>query len=254
MPVVPTAKKAGSFFADEDVVDAYARTTTFRPGEAHVLLTYLVQGGSLLEVGCGAGRVSLLLAERFAEIRAFDIIPEMVTAARARAAALHAPIHFFEDDITTLSLAKTDFDNIVFMHSGIEGIDDDAQRENALRRVFAHLRPGGRFIFTTKSVFTGPLLYEYALKPRLKWVLHRLGAIATEPQVPRLGRVVLHEEGRSVSTRTSNPFTMKRILRRVGFELLYFNGETRLAREITGENFRANFCWWDHFFVCQKPR
>lgn len=246
------ATRVRDFFGAQQIVGNYAAAEGYRPGEAYVLQSFLRSGGKLLEIGCGAGRVTFLLARRFPGMDALDIVPEMVEAARTRQVDEGAAINFFVGDATALSLPSDTYDNVIFTYNGIESIPTPELRERALREIHRVLKPGGRFVFSTKSLFTRPYLVDQAIKPRVKQLLRRLGMRYPEEKVLPFGQIVWHEEGRAIELHTSNPFTMKKLLCRLGFDLLYFNAESRLARGLLEESFWANFGEWDQFFVCEK--
>jgi ubiquinone/menaquinone biosynthesis C-methylase UbiE len=246
-------QRVRDFFGAQQIVGNYAAAEGYRPGEAYVLERFLHPGGKLLEIGCGAGRVTFLLAHRFPGMDALDIVPEMVEAARMRQAQEGAPVRLFVGDATALQLPDDGYDNVIFTYNGIEAIPTAELREKALREIHRVLRPGGRFVFSTKSLFTRPYLVEQALKPRVRQLLRRLGMRYPHEKILPFGKIVWREEGRAIELNTSNPFTMKRLLKRIGFDLTYFNAESRLASGKVSESFWANFGEWDQFFVCEKP-
>lgn len=240
------------FYADASIVSYYDETRDYRRGERYVFDNYLRPGGSLLEVGCGAGRVSFLLAPRFARVEAFDIVPEMVDAAKARQREEGGAMQFFVGDATAIPRPDASFDNIIFPYNSIEAIPGDALREKALREIHRVLVPGGRFIFSTRSMFTPDCLFERTLKPRLKRVLTRLGAGYPEEDIPPFGEFYFRQNGQAILVHMTNPFAMKKLISRLGFRTLYFNAEGFIARGFTRPSFFSNFAPWDHFFVCEK--
>ena len=97
-------------------------------------------GGPVLELGCGTGRVVLHLAKRGHETIGLDSDGELLAALERRAAglpvrAVHADARDFElGESVALALAPT---HVLQLLPGSE------DRIEALRRVAAHLRPGG---------------------------------------------------------------------------------------------------------------
>lgn len=99
-----------------------------------------------LEIGCGVGRMTRLLAENFAEVHAIDVAPEMLAQARARLAdcpnvTLHQGSGF---DLQPLPDAHFDlvFSYIVFQH-----IPSADVIRNYVREAARVLKPGGAFKF-----------------------------------------------------------------------------------------------------------
>lgn len=236
------------FYGRGEVLEQYSRAWELRTGEGYVFDTFLPRGGRLLDVGCGTGRTSFLLADRFARIDAFDIVPEMIDVARKRNAELDKGIRFFVADATHMPVASGQYDAVLFAYNGIEGILDGKSQTKVLSEAFRVLRPGGVFVFTTKSCFN----IAYARRFYLPRLLARIGIGRHDGGTPL--EVEVTQGQQKMRWHTTNPFAMKAQLRRTGFELLYFNSEVRLGRGRTDPSPMANFHRWDHFYACRKPQ
>ncbi len=134
----------------------------FRSGEqtvAEEILTDLVnicQGKEpkqmrVLEIGCGAGRVTRALAKLFGEVHGVDVSGEMV--ALAREALKDFPNAFvYQNNGTDLSVLPPElvfdfaFSSIVFQH-----IPSREIIENYVREVHRVLRPGALFKFQVQG-------------------------------------------------------------------------------------------------------
>jgi SAM-dependent methyltransferase len=97
----------------ETLVNRYFRGPTF--ARRMRLLDRLLReeglaGGSVLDLGCGSGQVSLLAASLGARVHAIDIAPRMLEIARASAeqAGLAAKVSFEEGDVATAPLPAAD--------------------------------------------------------------------------------------------------------------------------------------------------
>lgn len=102
--------------------------------------TGLKAGDSLLDVGCGVGQTSCLLATRYgARVTGVDRKAGMVRRAQERARAMGAPATFAEGDAYALAFPDEQFD-LVFAES-VTLFLDTARVLPELRRV---LKPGGR--------------------------------------------------------------------------------------------------------------
>jgi SAM-dependent methyltransferase len=245
-------REVQSFFGSTPIVDAYAERLTFRPGEKYMFSTFLHRGKSLLDAGCGTGRASFLLAPHFDPIEAFDIATGAIERARAENERLHARVRFRVADVTQLPFDDESFDNVVFAYNGIEGIASEALRVRALAELSRVLKPGGRFVFTTKSAFNREYWKEFRLKGPAKKLLARVGLAGREWLGLRAGDILHRESGHLVRLHTTNPILMARRLRRIGFRVLYFNSEVRLREDETSRSLRAYFDPWDHHFACEK--
>lgn len=70
-------------------------------------------GGTVLDAGCGDGRLAMELGKIFRRVIGFDLSPRMIAVARKRAlAAGAANVHFLVGDITHPALAPSSFDLI----------------------------------------------------------------------------------------------------------------------------------------------
>lgn len=98
-------------------------------------------GGPILDLGCGTGRVALHLARRGHEVWAVDVDADLLAALRERAQGL--PLHAEQADVRNLDLGR-EFPLAIAAMQFIQMVGDDTTRTGALRRVGAHLEPGGR--------------------------------------------------------------------------------------------------------------
>ncbi|MBL8179343.1 MAG: methyltransferase domain-containing protein [Bryobacterales bacterium] len=104
----------------------------------------------VLEIGCGAGRLTRALARQFGEVHAVDVSGEMIARAR-QALAGYANTHVYQNngcDLAVLPQLEFDFaySNIVFQH-----IPSHAVIETYVREVHRLLRPGALFKFQVQG-------------------------------------------------------------------------------------------------------
>jgi SAM-dependent methyltransferase len=112
----------------------------------------------VLEIGCGAGRVTRALAKRFGEVYAVDVSGEMVAQAQ-QGLRDYPNAHVYQNngtDLTVLPEGPYDFafSSIVFQH-----IPSREVIENYVREVHRLLRPGALFKFQVQgdtSIQTNP--------------------------------------------------------------------------------------------------
>jgi ubiquinone/menaquinone biosynthesis C-methylase UbiE len=107
-------------------------------------------GSPVLEIACGTGRIAIPIAEAGCEIVGLELSPEMLAQFRAKLSAL-APevrerITLVQGDMRTFELARR-FPLIIipyraFLHNKTVG-----DQQATLRRIHAHLQPGGRLVF-----------------------------------------------------------------------------------------------------------
>jgi len=103
-------------------------------------------GSPILEIGCGAGRVLLPLAEAGHAVTGLDINPAMLRRAQAAAAGPHAGrVHFVQGDLRALDLEQR-FRLILSPCHTLAALDD-AGLAAAFAGVRAHLHSDGAFAF-----------------------------------------------------------------------------------------------------------
>lgn len=96
--------------------------------------------GRVLEIGCGAGEFSRLLAARAESVVAVDLSPQMIRVARERSKP-HANIEFVCGDVMTREFAGGEFDCIATLTTL-----HHLPAARALGKIAKALRPGGSFV------------------------------------------------------------------------------------------------------------
>ncbi|MGB0415824.1 MAG: class I SAM-dependent methyltransferase [Coraliomargarita sp.] len=141
------------YFQSDGVVDHYAEAAA-RLGlwvsEEKVFTRLFAKGDSILELGCGAGRIAFGLHELgYEHIMATDYARAMVQQARHMATVLEYRIPFRVADATELEFEDNAFDGAIFGFNGLMQIPKQAEREKALREILRVIRPGAWFVFTS---------------------------------------------------------------------------------------------------------
>jgi SAM-dependent methyltransferase len=103
---------------------------------------------SVLELGCGYGRVAREIAKIARRVVGIDTAPESLELGRSYAGE-KTPSEFLEMDATDLQFEDNEFDLIVCVQNGIcaFGVDPEILAGEAIRV----MRPGGRTLFSTYS-------------------------------------------------------------------------------------------------------
>jgi SAM-dependent methyltransferase len=103
---------------------------------------------SILELGCGTGRVTAALADSCGYIQGIDASPAMLSVAREKLRAAGIPdsrAQIEEGDITSFNLGRT-FDLIIAPFRVMQNLDSDAEVDGMFRAIHAHLAPRGTCI------------------------------------------------------------------------------------------------------------
>ena len=103
-----------------------------------------VAGRTVLDLGCGSGANTALLALRGAHVYALDLSPDLITLARRRIAVnqIEAPVDFLVGSAHEIDVPEASID-VVFGIAILHHID----MEKTARETWRVLRPGGRAIF-----------------------------------------------------------------------------------------------------------
>ena len=99
---------------------------------------------SVLDVGCGTGRVSLHLARRGRKVTAVDVDPRVLDALEQRAEERDLPIECVCADVRELYLGR-EFEFVLAPMQLIQLLRGAEERRVALARIRRHMRPGATF-------------------------------------------------------------------------------------------------------------
>lgn len=152
MPV--TLDNVRDYFDSQTVTDHYVNATIriglWKSEEAIFGKVFRDPEASLIELGCGTGRIAIGLHELgYRHIIGVDLSRPMVKEARRIAQMLDHRIPFHVGDATQLAFEDNLFDGAIFGFNGLMQIPGRANRQAAFREVFRILRPGAWFVFTT---------------------------------------------------------------------------------------------------------
>lgn len=97
--------------------------------------------GRALDLGCGTGRWSILLARRGWEVVGVDVVPKAIDAARRRAREADQDVAFFTGDVTALRDTEVGSDFGFFLDVECFNHLSDAQRQAMGREIDAIALP-----------------------------------------------------------------------------------------------------------------
>lgn len=105
---------------------------------------------SVLDAGCGMGRISVELALLGADVTGVDIIEAELEAAREIAADEEVFINFVNADLRTFKSEKQ-FDLALNLYTSFGYCDTEAEDTQILRQIYDCLKPGGAFVLECTS-------------------------------------------------------------------------------------------------------
>lgn len=125
----------------------YAAVHRGTPGDLEHYERACQTASSVLELGCGYGRVLASLASSGRVVVGVDREPDLLAMAAARVAALppaaRAGVTLVEGDMRRVDLGRR-FDRVLLPFGGLYCMLDEADLHAALTTVARHLAPGGR--------------------------------------------------------------------------------------------------------------
>ena len=105
---------------------------------------------NVLEIGCGAGRLTRALAGVFGQVYAVDVSPEMIQIARAKLAGL-PNIHLYNNNGVDLSVLPDLTFDFAFSYIVFQHVPSLEVLVSYCREVARRLRPGGLFKFQVEG-------------------------------------------------------------------------------------------------------
>lgn len=158
----------------------------------HLIQHIPEQSREVLEIGCGTGEFSRLLAERAENVLAIDLSPQMIRAAKERS-KLFPNIDFIPADAMTYQLPNNHFDCIATLttvhHLPIEDF---------LGKIKSALKPGG--VFVCLDLYQRSSLSDFLFDGVAYPVSPLLRLIKTgNPRAPREVREAYDEHGKTDS-------------------------------------------------------
>ena len=128
--------------------DLFDRMRTPKGDLAHYQRLALQAGGPMLELGCGSGRLTLRIAAIGVPITGIDLAPEMIAAARVKAAACGAGDNprWLVGNMADFRLDAR-FALVAITFNALQHLLDNDSVKACFNRAKAHLEPGGLLAF-----------------------------------------------------------------------------------------------------------
>lgn len=105
---------------------------------------------TVLDLGCGTGTISCLLAEKGYRVLGCDASVEMLTEAVMKSSAMENPPLFLHQSMEKLKLAE-EVDAAISTVDAVNYLTREKDIRETFKRVYRWLRPGGQFIFDVNT-------------------------------------------------------------------------------------------------------
>ncbi len=200
---------------------------------------------TLLELGCGAGRIAMGLWELgYRNIMATDYSREMVLEARRMARVLRYGIHWKVEDATRLTFEDNLFNGAIFGFNGLMQIPGRDNRQQAIREIHRVIRPGAFFVFTTHDRELSKFR-KFWEKEKIAWRNGKqnpaLDEFGDRFEITPLGDLFIHVPRRQ---------DVREMLKSAGFRIEADVLRSQIASENNNVREFSDEC---RFWVAQKP-
>ena len=146
---VRTAVK--DFYERPEIVRIYAQVG-FTAAEGALVRRFFPRGASVLDVGSGAGRSAIALAQEGYQVTGVDLSAAMVEQAEREAERANVEARFVVGDAVALPFAAASFDAALFAGNGIGHLEPEGKLR-CLRELARVLTPGGCAIISTRTPY-----------------------------------------------------------------------------------------------------
>ncbi len=222
------------------------------PSEEILVLDFFPDDAKVLDLGCGAGRTSVALAEIGLPTFGIDISELMIDVAREQAlqSGVGEQTEFAVMDARRLEAVPSEsFDAALYSYNGLELVPGFAGKRRVLAEVHRVLRPGGRFVLCTHSLFA---VNRYATTRLLAFARFLLGKCGLPVRERELGERFIDDELEEARyLQILPPFVLRRLLRQAGFRVIYCNTRTRIETRRPPSRWSV-FADSEWFFVAEK--
>ncbi|MBN2898107.1 MAG: class I SAM-dependent methyltransferase [Clostridia bacterium] len=137
------------------IYDAYMQAEDYDRwlmGIQALIKEYGVPTKHVLELACGSGAMSVLLAKQGYDVIGLDISEEMLMVAKDKALEERVRIGFFQQDMVNYELNNT-FDTVLCICDGMNYVLEEEDLESVFERVHHSLTDKGLFIFDISTYY-----------------------------------------------------------------------------------------------------
>lgn len=223
-----------AFFSHPSVVLEYARAAAnigIWNSERELCEKFIARNAEILELGAGAGRVSLGLAKLgYARLTITDFAAPMIEIAKiifadARDVPAGTDLRFAVEDATKLSFPPESFDAAIFAFNGLQMIPKHTRRERAIAEIARVLRKGGIFIFTGHDR-THAARSAHWRRERESWENN-----TRDPELDDFGDYNHATPQGVMFIHAAEPAKIRAALQAAGFEILFSELRSRICSE-----------------------
>lgn len=106
---------------------------------------------TVLDLGCGTGNIAIPLSKEGYRVIGVDLSAEMLAIAYEKMRAAQTEVTWIEQDMRQLELSPVDA--VISLCDSLSYLTEEEDVQATFHKVFAHLRPGGSFLFDVHSPY-----------------------------------------------------------------------------------------------------
>ncbi|MFD3447665.1 class I SAM-dependent DNA methyltransferase [Microbacteriaceae bacterium 4G12] len=120
---------------------------------------YMEHKGSILDLACGTGNITLPLAKKGYNVVGVDLSEDMLAVAQQKLAEVGLFVPFYQQDMRELDLSQT-FDCITIFCDSLNYLLEESSIQETFQKVWEHLRDDGLFLFDVHSLYKMHHLFQ----------------------------------------------------------------------------------------------
>lgn len=152
---------AEGFWGKKEVVGAYLLDKKLFRAEEYLLGKYFKEGMSVLNLGCGTGRVAEKISDKVGFIKGIDIDELMLDAFSERMPHAETECRSME----SLDEEPNRYDLVMIPYNSLDYLEPKEKRTLALQSVYNCLKPGGLLIFSSHNPLGDIVGWTYSWRP-----------------------------------------------------------------------------------------
>ncbi|HAX73779.1 MAG TPA: SAM-dependent methyltransferase [Firmicutes bacterium] len=136
---------------------------------------YLPVGSTILDVGCGTGTISILLAKEGYDVTGVDLSEDMLAIANQKTMDAKVGIHYVQQDMCKLE-GFSEFDGAVIYVDSLNYLRKDTDVYRTFKHLYQSLKEGGILLFDVHSLYKMTDIFQDYLyvdtDPELTYIWH----------------------------------------------------------------------------------
>ncbi|MEW5902143.1 MAG: methyltransferase domain-containing protein, partial [Acidobacteriota bacterium] len=164
--------------------EEYELNKQMTPAESALLKKLIPEGGSILDVGCGTGRLLVPLSEAGYEMSGIDLVPRHVRMVKEQLAVKGLAADVREANWREIPVEDSAFENVIALGRNLLHENAIQGQRAFFREINRVLKKGGRFIFDIPDRERGhyaELVRGYSEAMRKRRIVSRPGTIFDSP-------------------------------------------------------------------------